>query len=210
MKAGRGDCKTYMELALSADETIRAATRALEAGEIKLCLSLLDAVLAERNSSHEAAAHFMKGLAFEYGGDDVEADLSRAVRHYRHVVHLVGGEDSAPLLYLASALLRMGGASNEASALKAIRAAGEIKRSPEVDLAFAYYHESVDKKYDAAIRSYLRAALRGRFSGFFGASRVMRLQGHMIRAALTDAVRVIVGPFIFMLIGRRARSSFRS
>lgn len=199
-----------MERAVSADETIRAATRALQAGEIKLCLSLLDAVLGERNGSHEAAAHFMKGLAFEYGGDDVEVDLSKAARHYRHVVHLVGDEDSAPLLYLARVLLKMGGVPNGASALKAISAASEIKWSPEVDLAFAEYHESVNKDYHAAVGSYLRAALRGRFSGFFGASRVMRVQGHVVRAAFIDVVRVMLGPFIFLLIGRNARRSFWS
>jgi hypothetical protein len=76
---------------------------------------------------------------------------------------------------------------------------------PEVDLAYAKFYESgSDPNYAKARHHYLRAALSGRFAGFFGYAAMSRKMSQKVRAVFVDGLRLVVGPFLFLLLGNQA------
>lgn len=146
-------------------------------------------------------------MIHEFGGVDLEIDLGKAVNHYRRTTYLLGDADLTTLLYLARALFKQGPLVYEA-AFRYIKVASAAGHIPEVDLAFGRYYEVAAIDYDKAWRFYLKAALKGRFAGSAGVASVLRRTGHPICARMVDAIRIITGPFVFLLVGRKGISSF--
>lgn len=87
--------------------------------------------------------------------------------------------------------------------------AARMEKSAEVLLGYAaFFHRGPGRDPRRAKSYYVRAALLGRFQGFFGYSKISRELGQLGRAALVDVVRILVGPFLALVLGARARGSF--
>jgi len=170
-------------------------------------LEVLDQLLREHESTDDAAGYFLKGLIFEFGGDGVTIDLVKAIENYRIASNLIQNSDPIPFLYLARALMKQGPKSY-LSALNYIKQASAVRHAPEVDLAFGSYYEVAEISLDVAKKYYIKAALNGRFAGFFGLSSVLRKNGKSSQAIIVDAARILLGPFLFILLGKKARASF--
>lgn len=142
------------------------------------------------------------GLIYEFGGGGVEIDLSKAVEHYRKTAYKI--PSSIGYIHLARALMKQGGERHH-DALRYIEEAKSIQMVPEVDLAYAKYYEGGnDPDYARARHYYLRAALAGRFAGFFGYAAMSRKMDQKVRAAFVDGLRLVAGPFLFLLLGKKA------
>jgi TPR repeat protein len=146
--------------------------------------------------------YLLKGLVYELGGDGVDKDLERAAASYRKAASLA--PDAITFLYLARALMKQGG-ERRREALRYIDEARVLRMAPEVNLAYATYYESgSDSDYIKARDYYLRAALAGRFAGFFGYAAMSRKMGQNVRATVVDCLRLVAGPFLFLLLGKKA------
>lgn len=154
----------------------------------------------------DAQGYFLKGLTLEFGVDG-EVDFSGAIKCYRMASHLSRGPDSFPFLGIARVLMKQG-PENHGAAFDYIKRASAANHTPEVDLAFATYYEMTEQGLDLAKHYYLKAAIKGRFAGFFGLAYALRRTGHNVQAVLVDVVRLFVGPMLFIVLGRTARSSF--
>lgn len=175
--------------------------------------------LSERGSKRQAVelaqqlvrdgyqpAHLLLGLIYEFGGDEIRADLSNAIGHYRMIAYAV--PSSIGYIHLARVLMKQGEKSYPA-ALRYLREAEREEPTPELSLAYAKYYETAPAHdYKAARQHYLKAALRGRFMGFFGYAAMSRRLGQRFRAFLVDCIRIVLGPFLFLLLGKTARKGF--
>ena len=151
-------------------------------------------------------AHLLMGLIHEFGGDGIEVDLSKAVDHYRMTAYAI----PSPIgyIHLARALMKKGKESYP-EALRYLKEADREGATPELNLAYAKYYEPASvPDYATAQQHYLKAALRGRFMGFFGYATMSRRLGQHFRALLVDCTRTALGPFIFLLLGKTARKGF--
>lgn len=188
-----------------ATQVLQNAQEAFRSGKASEALKELDSLLREK-STDDAAGYLLRGLIHEFGGDDVCVDLVKAIESYMAASHLIQNSDSVPFLYLARASMKQGPGSYS-SALKYIEQARAIRHAPEVDLALASYYERTGE-FGAAHGYYKKAALNGRFAGFFGLSSVLRKRGKGLQAAIVDCSRILVGPVLFILLGKKARASF--
>ncbi len=151
-------------------------------------------------------AHLLMGLIYEFGGDGIEVDLSRAIEHYRMMAYAI----SSPIgcIHLARALMKQGKESYP-TALRYLQEADRDGSTPELNLAYAKYYETAPApNYEAARQYYLKAALRGRFMGFFGYAAMSRRLGQWFRAFLVDCTRIALGPFLFLFLGKATRKEF--
>ncbi|MGH8050612.1 MAG: hypothetical protein ACREPB_08150 [Arenimonas sp.] len=185
----------------------RAAMKMLDCGDAAQALKIGKELLQSRDESHILAGHLCVGLIYETGGFDFTPDIETAVYHYRLAAAIT--PDPISFCYLARALMKR----NEAdylSAYKYLNFAKEIKETPQVMLGFAQYYRTRPKNSDlaSAKKYYLRAALHGRFDGFFGYASVCRELKQNFRALFVDCARLLTGPFIALLIGSDARDRF--
>lgn len=143
-------------------------------------------------------------MIYEDGGYDVPVDLSRSLDSYRRASLIAPG--AVTFLNLARVSLKLKRYS-EAYGFLDQSAAYEI--SPETVLGYGhYFEESEPMDAESAKRYFFKAAMQGRFAGFFGYSRVSRAVGQNLRALLMDCARILLGPFIALAIGARARYQF--
>jgi len=178
------------------------ARNALRYSRVKEVLALSETLIKSDHVPAHASGYLMRGIAYELGGDGVERDLERAASNYRKASSLA--PDAITFLYLARALMKQGG-DRHREALRYIDEARGLRMMPEVNLAYAMYCEGgANPNYIKARDYYLRAALAGRFAGFFGYSAMSRKMGQNIRATLVDGLRLVTGPFLFLLLGKQA------
>lgn len=178
------------------------ARKALRGNQAKDVLALSETLIKSDHAPAHASGYLMRGMAYELGGEGIEIDLERAAANYRKAASLA--PDAITFLYLARALMKQGGERHR-DALRYIEEARSIRMAPEVDLAYAKYFESgSDPDYVRARNYYLRAALAGRFAGFFGYSAISRKMGQKVRAAFVDGLRLVAAPFLFLLLGKKA------
>lgn len=191
---------------MNASKLLKEAQDAFHKRKASDSLEILNLVFREGGSSDDAAGYLLKGLIYEFGGDGISIDLVKAIESYRSASNIIHDSDSIPFLYLARALIKQGPGSYS-SAFKCMQRASGACHTPEVDLAFASYYE-LTENLDAAKKYYTKAMFNGRFAGFFGLSSVLRKKGNKFQAALVDSCRIILGPFLFIFLGRKARASF--
>jgi TPR repeat protein len=157
-------------------------------------------------SPDPARGYYLKALILEYDVEGSGSNLSGAIDCYRMASHLAHNSDEFYLLCIARVMMKRE-PPRCAAALAYIQRASAAKHTPEVDLAYARYFE-VESDLGSAKRFYLKAALKGRVAGFFGLSSVLRKEDRNLQAAIVDGVRLLAGPFLFALLGKKARSSF--
>jgi hypothetical protein len=152
-------------------------------------------VLIQEGGEAVVSGYFYRGRAYEVEGGD---SLAGAVGDFRQLVLLAPSLDS--YLYLARALLATGGREEEVE--KMLDAGGRFGHSSVLDLGWAeFYRKKATADLVVSRSYYLKAAVKGRFQGFFGFSETSRLLGQPVRAFLFDVVRVSSGWLISMLMG---------
>lgn len=188
------------------NEQLRTSLRHLAKQEAWQALRLADDLLASDEESTRVAGHICKGLIYEHGGNEFPIDLDRALQHYRQVALVI--RDQTTYCDMARTTMKKGPAHFE-QGLRYLEEARAIKDGPDVDLGFAEYFKSKpNPDYPQSRRFYARAAWHGRFMGFFGYSDVSRTMGQHWRAFAVDVLRLLLGPFIALLIGSRATGRF--
>jgi len=165
-----------------------------------------EALALELSREGYKPADFLLGLIYEFGGAGIRVDLDRAVCYYRRSV--IGLRDATSLRYLARVLMKQGAAHYDA-AFRHLEEAYLTEPSPELHIGLGWYYEtSPVPNFALSRKHYLRAAVQGRFHGFFGYSRVSRAAGHRIRALLVDCIRLALGLPYFLIFGKRAQNGF--
>lgn len=182
----------------------KRAVRLLEDKRAGEALSLADALISSSDERNRLDGYMCRGMVFEDGGIDVEVDLEKSLDSYRRAALIV--PDAVTFLSLARVSLRR---RDYPGAFRFLEISTEYGVLPETVLGFAAYYEEVSPMDGVrAKRCYMKAAMRGRFSGFFGYSRVARAMGQPIRAMLMNCLRIATGPLIALAIGSRARFQF--
>lgn len=195
-------------MAVSSSDMLSKAQDAFYRNDASGSLELLDQLRKSHGSEQDAPSHLLRGLIYEYGGKGVEVDLMKAIANYKMVATLILGSDPTPYLYLARALMKQG-PQEYSAAFKYIQEADAVRHTPEVDLAFAYFYETAPAlNLYAARKYYLKAALSGRFAGFFGCAATLRKTNNKFFALAVDCARVLLGPLLFLVFGKAARRSF--
>lgn len=170
-------------------EVIRLATLLVQAGDPWL-----------------VSGYMLRAFAYEYGADEGVEDLERAANDFRQLTLIA--PHTISYTNLARVEMKRGKA-NYPIALKYLTEASKLGKTPEMCLAFAHYFRTAPEPDLRAARKYfLRAAMYGRFRGFFGYAEVSRAMGQPARALLADIVRVCSGPFLWMLLRSKAQASF--
>lgn len=178
------------------------ARKALQDNQAQDVLALSEILINSDHAPAHASGYLMRGIAYELGSGGVERDLERAAANYRKAANL--SPDAITFLYLARALMKQEGKRHR-EALRYIEEAKLIRMVPEVELAYAKYYEGGnDPDYVKARHHYLRAALSGRFAGFFGYAAMSRKMGQKVRAAFVDSLRLVLGPVLLLLLGKQA------
>ena len=180
------------------------AVRLLERGQAGQALVLADSLIKSSDEMSRLDGYMSRGMVFEDGGVDVEIDLERSLDSYRRASLIV--PDAVTFLNLARVSLKQ---RNFAVALKFLEISAEYEVLPETLLGFgAYYEAVVPMDGEAAKSHFMKAAMKWRFAGFFGYSRVARAMGQPVRAFLMDCLRIAAGPWIALAVGTRARFPF--
>lgn len=182
----------------------KIGVRLLERGQAAKALALAEDLIRSEGELDRLDGYTCRGMVFEEGGVDVEVDLDRSLDSYRRASLIA--PNAITFLHLARVCLRR---KDFPQALRFLEMSAGYDVTPEILLGFAQWFEESDPGDSRKSKSfYLKAALRGRFSGFFGYSRVARAAGQPWRALAMDVARIVCGPFIALAIGKRARFSF--
>ena len=188
---------------MSRNELYESAMEHLGRGETKDALRIADKMINSESERNRLSGYICRGLAYEQGGD-IEPDFDKAVFNYRKA--LCEFEDSVVYSYLARVMMKK---KDFEQARRFLGEAEKIRPTAEVILGFAnYYARKPVPDYLRARRFYVKAALHGRFAGFFGYSRMARLSGQEFRAFCMDCLRILVGPIVAILIGSKAQMTF--
>jgi hypothetical protein len=176
----------------------------LSKGKAREALAWAEALIESEDESRRLDGFLCRGLVYEDGGEGVCVDLHVALDSYRRVSLI------APSSVAFSNLARVSMKLKDFSrAAKYLGIAAEFEMTPEVILGLALFHEeSSPFDGEAAKRLYIRAACKGRFAGFFGYSRVARKLGERGRAFAVDCIRVLLGPAIAVLVGKKSQYQF--
>lgn len=178
-----------------------------KSGNYRSALTELAAAVKSNEPGADIASNLLGGLIYEYGGDSIDIDLAKAEKLYYQLIECTEGTDSVPYFHAARVLIKRGG-EKAGRSLLLLKEAYRIRPSYEVVLGFAHYYEHVDPDLDQAMKYYMRAARAGRFMGFFGVSRVLRRQGKAGASKVVSTLRIVVGPFVYALIGKRSAERF--
>lgn len=183
------------------------AMRLLDDGCAQEALQIGNCLLSSADEGDRLSGYLCRGSVYEGGGKDLQPDLEKAMYNFRQAALIA--PDAITFCNLARTSMKRDGDIGYSDALKYLKHAADFAMTAEVILGFAHYHRmKPDKDMKCAKRFYLRAAVRGRFRGFFGYSEVARELGQNNRARAVDCIRVVLGPVIALLIGSRAQDAF--
>ncbi len=170
-------------------EAASLATRLIEAGE-----------------PWSISGYLYRATAYENGDSFLKMDIDKAIFDYLKLSIISPGRDV--YIYLSNALMTRGGGDFD-RAYGYLKEAEKFGSSPGLSLAYArYYEESNRQDLNLAYKYFMAAARAGRFLGFFGAARILRKLEKPIKAFFWDMARYLLGPFIALLIGRKAQHRF--
>lgn len=181
--------------------------RLLEEGHPQAALECAEELVSSDLEADRLSGYLSRGWIYEDGGPGLDVDLNRAFNNFLQVTLIA--PDSVSYANLARVSMKMGGERGFADGFKYLNLAADRECTPEVLLGYAtYYREKPSPDLQKARDFYLRAALRGRFAGFFGFSRVSRELHQHVVALGADAVRIVLAPLLAVLIGSRTRNTF--
>ena len=182
------------------------AEKAYKKGEMNEFFKLSERLISSNDFHDQVSGYMMKGVFYEISGDHIEKNLECAINNYRIASYMK--PEVYAYLFLARALMKQGEngvpGAHEA-ALRYIDEATSIRHTQEADIAYARYYEGLyTPNYTKAVFYYKRLILSGRFAGFFGYSSVLKKTGHPVYALLIDCARIVLGPFFFLILGKKA------
>ncbi|WP_282269108.1 hypothetical protein [Stenotrophomonas sp. PS02298] len=184
--------------------TYSKAIALLTKGMAKEALVIAESLVRSSNESDRLDGYMSMGAIYEEGGRGVPPDFSLATKAYRKAAAIEPSEIT--FLNVARTQLLSG---QYQDCLRSLNAASTYGKSPELLLGYARYYEiNGDEDFLKALDFYYLAALRGRFAGFFGYSRVARLTGKKWKAMWADFLRILLGPLIWLIFGSKARYQF--
>lgn len=182
----------------------RVGVHLLEKGQAVQALALAEELIRSDDEMDRLDGYSCRGMVFEDGGLDVAVDLDKSIDSYRRASLIA--PNAVTFLHLARVTLKR---KEFSQSLRFLEISAGYEETPELLLGFAqWFEESDSPDYGMAKSYYAKAALRGRFVGFFGYSRVARVVGQPLRALAVDVLRILSGPFIALAIGARARFQF--
>lgn len=182
------------------------AMQLLYAGRAAEAMAVGKDLLGQSEASHQLSGHLCLGLIYEEGGPGVPQDLDAAILHYHKAA--VIAQEPLTFCYLARAAMKKS-ESCYSSAFRFLEEASRLGNPVELSLGYAYYYRTKkDPDPELAKKYYLRAALRGRFAGFFGYSSLCRSLGQNGRALGMDTIRLLSGPLLALLLGGSAQDEF--
>ncbi|WP_367345824.1 hypothetical protein [Stenotrophomonas bentonitica] len=184
----------------------KRAVRLLEEGRAAeaLALALARQLAASSDEDRRLDGFLCLGYVYEDGDADLEPDYDKSLDSFRRASLIA--PHGVTFLNLARVSLKR---REYAAALRFLDISAGYELSPETLLGYGYYFEElVPADTDQAKSYFLRAALRGRFAGFFGYARAARASGQHGRALMMDCARIVSGPFIALAIGARATFQF--
>jgi hypothetical protein len=185
-------------------QNFRIGVRLLEKGQAAQALALAEELIRSEDEMDRVDGYSCRGMVFEDGGQDVAVDLDRSIDSYRRASLIA--PNAVTFLYLARVTLKR---KEFPQSLRFLEISAGYEETPEILLGFAqWFEESDPPDYGMAKSYYAKAALSGRFAGFFGYSRVARAAGQPLRALAVDIARILSGPLIALAIGTRARFQF--
>lgn len=178
--------------------------RLLEQGRAAQALALAENMIRSEAEMDRLDGYTCRGMVFEDGGLDVEVDLDKSLDSYRRASLIA--PNAISFMHLARISLKR---REFPQALRFLEISADYEVTPEILLGCAQWFEESDSQDLRRAKSYyVKAALRGRFAGFFGYSRVARAAGEPLRALAMDVARILCGPLIALAIGTRARFQF--
>ena len=187
------------------EKNLKEADKAILAGNYSRLAVLAPALIAE-GGRFLISGYLYLGIAYENGDSELEVDIDRAVNAYRQLVLLVPCTES--YIYLARAMMKRGNESY-GDFHKYLSEARKYGTSAILDLGFAeYYKTKKDPDYALSRTYFKRAALRGRFRGFFGYSECSRLMGQPVNALAVDVLRVMTGWMFYLVAGGKTKEQF--
>jgi hypothetical protein len=187
-------------------QAFKQSRKSIQSGNTHELFDISRALIDSADDSSRASGFLLQGIAFELGGMGVAPDYISALKSYR--MASVISPDYVPFLYMARVNMRRG-KDGYSEAYKNLMEARSIGVTPELNLAFGHYFESKEgPELIEAKKHYLRAAMQGRFQGFFGYARVSRALHHRLRAAIADVSRIAMSPLLLLLLGRKASKGF--
>ncbi len=182
----------------------KRAVRLLDQAEVAQALALGQQLIGSLEESDRLDGYLCLGFVYEDGGPGFAPDLDKALDSFRRASLIA--PNAITFLNLARVSLKQ---KEHAAALRFLYLSADYEVMPETLLGFGHYFEAHLPSGSAKARAYyIKAAMRGRFAGFFGYSRVARASGQVVRAFLMDLLRIVFGPFIALAIGTRARFQF--
>jgi len=185
-------------------QNFRIGVRLLEKGQAAQALALAEELIRSEDEMDRVDGYSCRGMVFEDGGQDVSVDLDRSIDSYRRASLIA--PNAFTFLHLARVTLKR---KEFSQSLRFLEISAGYEETPEILLGFAqWFEESNPPDYGVAKSYYAKAALRGRFAGFFGYSRVARAAAQPLRALAVDIARILSGPLIALAIGTRARFQF--
>ncbi|PJK05397.1 hypothetical protein CO612_03980 [Lysobacteraceae bacterium NML71-0210] len=185
-------------------KTINDAKSLIERSNYIDALKIIEEKINSENKEERYSAHLMKGIIFESGNKDIEINLHKAKQSYKAASTIASHKSITPIIFLSRIMMKMKDGNGMIEQLQNIE---KLSKSADIDIALANYHATFSKDISKEKKYYLRAALKGRFAGFFGLSRALRKEGKTIKAASLDTLRIIIGPVIALFLGKRASSS---
>lgn len=187
-----------------ASEQFKSAMGLLSEGSARQALLLAEAMISSEDESERLDGYLCRGMVYEDGGAGVDMDLAVSLDSYRRVSLIA--PCSIAFSNLARVSMKLGDFSR---VLRYLESAAEFEVTPELILGFAkFYEECSPADGLTAKRLYIKAAFKGRFAGFFGYSRVARKMGQYGRALAVDCIRVMLGPLMALLLGKKAQYQF--
>ncbi|WP_223250247.1 hypothetical protein [Marilutibacter maris] len=193
---------------VNGDQEFKAAMQALDGGDATTALNIARDLLLSADERDHVSGYLCMGYAHENGGRTSALDLDEALNCFRKLSLLAPGP--LPFVLMARVCMKIGGPDKFRMALKYLDEARE-KAACLYLLGRAHYlRVGPERDLVEAKKLYLRAAMAGRFSGFFGYSEVARELGQNGRALAMDGLRLSTGWLISLLIGVRAQESFLS
>lgn len=182
----------------------KRVVRLLENGQAREALALAQQLVGSPDEDDRLDGYMCLGFVYEDGGVDLEPDFDKSLESYRRASLMA--PNGVTFLNLARISLKR---KEYAAALRFLDISAGYELSPETLLGYGHYFEELVPADAGQAKSYfLRAALRGRFAGFFGYARAARASGQHGRALMMDCARIVSGPFIALAIGARATFQF--
>lgn len=187
-----------------AGSDFKLAVRLLEKGKAVEALVLAQQLVASPDEDARIDGFMCLGYLYEQGGADMEPDFDKSLDSYRRASLIA--PHGITFLDLARISLKR---KDFPAALRFLDISAGYEITPETQLGYGqYFEEVIPPDAEKAKSHFARAALRGRFAGFFGYSRIARASGQHGRAMLMDCARIAAGPFIALAIGVRAQYRF--